>query len=84
MAEGIRRRTGATIGIGVTGIAGPGGATPDKPVGTVALAAASAGGTVVRTLRFSGNRAQIKHFTTQAALDMIRRIVLGETAAPPG
>jgi nicotinamide-nucleotide amidase len=84
MAEGIRRRTGAAIGVGVTGIAGPGGATPDKPVGTVALAAASAGGTVIRTLRFSGNRAQIKHFTTQAALDMIRRIVLGETAAPPG
>jgi nicotinamide-nucleotide amidase len=83
MAEGIRRRTGATIGIGVTGIAGPGGATPDKPVGTVALAAASAGGTVVRTLRFSGNRAQIKHFTTQAALDMVRRMVLGGTPAPP-
>jgi nicotinamide-nucleotide amidase len=81
MAEGIRRRTGATIGVGVTGIAGPGGGTPRKPVGTVALAAAGRSGTVVRTFQFHGSRAQIKHYASQTALDMVRRMLVREAAA---
>ena len=80
MAEGIRRRLGATIGVGVTGIAGPGGGTPLKPVGTVALAAAGPAGTVVRTVRFNGSRAQIKFYASQTALDMVRRMVARDAA----
>jgi nicotinamide-nucleotide amidase len=80
LAEGIRRRLGATIGVGVTGIAGPGGGTPQKPVGTVALAVAGPGGTVVRTARFHGNRTMIKHYASQTGLDMVRRMVLRDAA----
>jgi nicotinamide-nucleotide amidase len=75
MAEGIRARMQATIGVGVTGIAGPGGATPTKPVGTIAIAVAGPSGTTVRTVRFNGNRAQIKYYASQSALDMVRRVV---------
>ena len=80
MAEGIRRRLGAAIGVGVTGIAGPGGGTPLKPVGTVALAAAGPAGTVVRTVRFNGSRAQVKFYASQTALDMVRRMVARDAA----
>jgi nicotinamide-nucleotide amidase len=80
MAEGIRARTGATVGVGVTGIAGPGGGTEQKPVGTVALAVAGPDGTRVRTIGFPGSRTQVKHHATQAALDMVRRMVLRNAA----
>ncbi|HEV8396457.1 MAG TPA: competence/damage-inducible protein A [Vicinamibacterales bacterium] len=73
MAEGIRTRAGADLGVGITGIAGPGGGTPDKPVGTVAVALASAGGTSARTFRFFGDRELVKFQASQAALDMVRR-----------
>jgi nicotinamide-nucleotide amidase len=74
LADGIRRRTGADIGIGITGIAGPSGGTPAKPVGTVALAAVGPDSTArVRTSWLFGGRAQIKFNATQAALDMVRR-----------
>jgi nicotinamide-nucleotide amidase len=74
MAEGVRARAGAEIGVGLTGIAGPGGGTPEKPVGMVAIAVAIAGAaTRVRTFRFPGGRAQVKFFASQSALDMVRR-----------
>jgi len=74
LADGIRARTGASIGLGITGIAGPGGGTPDKPVGTVAIAFSSADfGSRVRTFSLIGGRAQVKFQATQAALDMVRR-----------
>jgi nicotinamide-nucleotide amidase len=76
MAEGIRTRSGVDIGVGVTGIAGPDGGTPDKPVGTVCIAAASAAGTRVRTFRFVGGREMVKFQASQAALDMVRRMLL--------
>jgi nicotinamide-nucleotide amidase len=76
MAEGIRSRSGVDIGIGVTGIAGPDGGTPEKPVGTVAIAAAAAAGTRVRTFRFVGGREMVKFQASQAALDMVRRLLL--------
>jgi len=76
LARGIMVRTGANLGVGVTGIAGPGGATPGKPVGTVAIAVARDGGSgMVRTFGFPGGRAQVKFSATQAALDMLRRLL---------
>jgi nicotinamide-nucleotide amidase len=73
MAEGIRSRARADLGLGITGIAGPGGGTPDKPVGTVAVALAFAEGTTARTFRFFGDRELVKFQASQAALDMVRR-----------
>ena len=80
LAEGIRRRMGATIGVGVTGIAGPGGGTPRKPVGMVCLAVTGPEETVVRTSQFTGSRTMIKHYASQTALDMVRRMVLRHEA----
>jgi nicotinamide-nucleotide amidase len=78
LAEGVRAIGGASIGVGVTGIAGPGGGSPEKPVGTVCVAVVGPDGTArVRTFWFPGGRAQIKFFATQAALDMVRRLVQG-------
>lgn len=72
MAEGIRRCTGADIGVGTTGIAGPGGGTAAKPVGTVAIAVAAGTESSARTFRFAGGRDTVKFHATQAALDMVR------------
>lgn len=72
MAEGARRAAGADIGIAVTGIAGPTGGTPTKPVGLVFAALADESGTDWREHRFSGTRIDIKLRTSQAALDMLR------------
>ena len=76
MAEGIRARAGVDVGVGVTGIAGPGGGSPDKPVGTVVVAASVGGSSRVRTFRFGGERDQVKFQASQAALDMVRRMLL--------
>lgn len=76
MAHGIRVRAGADLGVGITGIAGPAGGTPTKPVGTVVVAVAWAGGERVRTLWFPGDREQVKFHSSQAALDMVRRHLL--------
>ena len=76
MAEGIRARTGADVTIGITGIAGPGGGTPDKPVGTVVIAAIVPGQPAyVRTYTFLGGRAMVKFQATQAAMDRVRRML---------
>jgi competence/damage-inducible protein CinA-like protein len=81
MAEGIRVRARTEVGIGVTGIAGPGGGTPDKPVGTVAIAAALPDRTRSRVFRFIGGREMVKFQASQAALDMVRRSLLIDPAA---
>lgn len=74
MAEGIRQVTGANVCVGITGIAGPGGGTAEKPVGTVALAVLAGDAPPrVRTVSLPGGRAQVKFFATQGALDMVRR-----------
>ncbi len=73
MAEGLRRRAGVAVAVAVTGIAGPDGGTPEKPVGTVCLAVAGAHGAVVRTVRFSGDRAVIRALSATAILDLLRR-----------
>jgi nicotinamide-nucleotide amidase len=76
MANGIRHASGVDVAIGVTGIAGPGGGTLEKPVGMVCLAVATPYGTKVRTVRFIGGREQVKFQASQAALDMVRRMLL--------
>ena len=73
LAQGIRRRIGATLGIGITGIAGPSGGSPEKPVGLVYIALADANGARDRVLRFPGDRERIRWHASQAALDMLRR-----------
>ena len=76
MAEGVRKGAGVEVGIGVTGIAGPGGGTPTKPVGTVAMAVTIPGDMRSKTFRFIGDRQQVKHQASHAALDMTRRMLL--------
>ncbi|HEX7155346.1 MAG TPA: CinA family nicotinamide mononucleotide deamidase-related protein [Thermoanaerobaculia bacterium] len=77
LARGIRERFHTTYGIGITGIAGPGGGTPDKPVGTVHIAVASPDGEFHRKLFWQGPRTMVKWYSTQQALDLLRRVVIG-------
>jgi nicotinamide-nucleotide amidase len=76
LASGIRRRTGATIGVGITGIAGPTGGTPEKPVGLVHIAIADERGAREHAIRFPGDRERIRLYATQTALDIVRRYFL--------
>ncbi len=76
MVSGICASAGSPCGLAVTGIAGPDGGTPDKPVGTVFVAGASPAGREVRRFRFSGAREAIKWQSSQAALDLLRRLLL--------
>jgi len=76
MAAGIRNVAAADIGVSITGIAGPGGGTPEKPVGTVAIAVSAAGDERVRTFQFFGGRDLVKFQSTQAALNMVRLMLL--------
>jgi nicotinamide-nucleotide amidase len=73
LAEGIRARANTRIGVGVTGIAGPTGGSPEKPVGTVHVAVSTPAGTVDRRFVFPGDRERIRWQASQAALDMVRR-----------
>ncbi|HEY6220125.1 MAG TPA: CinA family nicotinamide mononucleotide deamidase-related protein, partial [Gemmatimonadaceae bacterium] len=73
MAVGACQRLGATFGLAITGIAGPGGGTPDKPVGTVWVALATPGGVETRRLSVIGDRDEIRRRSAQAALEMLRR-----------
>jgi nicotinamide-nucleotide amidase len=73
LAEGIRYRCESTLGVGVTGVAGPAGGTPDKPVGLVFHAVASSTGTEVEQRNFPGDRKRIRRFASTMALDMVRK-----------
>jgi len=73
LAEGIRRRAGASFGVGITGIAGPGGGSLQKPVGMVFIALADDQSTIVREFRFPGDRERIRFWASQVALELIRR-----------
>jgi nicotinamide-nucleotide amidase len=73
LANGIRIRTGATLGLGITGIAGPTGATESKPVGLVYIALSDPNRTDVMDRTFRGDRQRIREFASQQALDLIRR-----------
>ena len=73
MAEGIRKRCNSTLGVGITGVAGPTGGTPEKPVGLVYHALASETETKVVEKKFPGDRKRVRWFASQQALDMVRR-----------
>ena len=73
LADGIRKRCGTTLGLGITGVAGPTGGTAEKPVGLVFHALATESGTEVIKRNFPGDRARIRWFASQQALDMVRR-----------
>jgi len=72
MAEGVRRQTGADIGLSVTGIAGPDGGTAEKPVGLVYIAIADSNGSMARELRLGGGRDVIRESSATMALDLVR------------
>ncbi len=76
LAADIRKLTGATLGVGITGVAGPTGGTPDKPVGLVHIGIADENGPREKSFRFPGDRERIRFFATQNALDAVRRYFL--------
>ncbi|MGH7724194.1 MAG: competence/damage-inducible protein A [Candidatus Eiseniibacteriota bacterium] len=84
LARGVARRFDAACGVGVTGIAGPDGGTPEKPVGTVHVAVVGPDGEHHRHLRLRGNRAQVRERSVTAALDLVRRLLTGLPATSPG
>jgi nicotinamide-nucleotide amidase len=75
MAHGARARLGADVAVSVTGIAGPGGGTDEKPVGLVFLHAAGHSGELARRLDFPGDRETIRQRSAVAALHLVRRLV---------
>ena len=80
LAEGIRARTGASLGVGITGIAGPGPGAPGpderKPIGLVYIAVADATETHVKELHLQGDRERIRWWASQHALELIRHHLL--------
>ncbi|MCK0174154.1 competence/damage-inducible protein A [Mycolicibacterium sp. F2034L] len=80
MADGALRRFGADVGVGITGIAGPGGGSEEKPVGTVCFSVRTADGRgETRTLRLPGDRADVRERSTTVAMHMLRRLLTGST-----
>jgi nicotinamide-nucleotide amidase len=73
LAEGIRVRCKSTLGVGITGIAGPDGGTPEKPVGLVFASVSDGTKTDVVERKFPGDRDRIRHWATNLAMDMVRR-----------
>jgi nicotinamide-nucleotide amidase len=73
LADGIRERCGTTLGLGITGIAGPAGGTEEKPVGLVYAAVSDADGTDWIEKRFPGDRGSVRFFASQQGLDLVRR-----------
>jgi len=79
LADGARTQLAAAIGIGVTGIAGPTGGTPEKPVGTVWFSVAGNEGRLTRHVRVPGSRADVRDRSTTIALHLLRRLLAGES-----
>jgi len=77
MAEGVRQRLGADLGVGITGIAGPASDNTEKPVGMVFIALSAADRTVCRALQLGGDRDRIRNSSAHNALDMLRRMLTG-------
>jgi nicotinamide-nucleotide amidase len=83
LAEGAIDRFGADVGIGITGIAGPGGGTEEKPVGWVCFCVAErAGGRIARALQLPGGRSDVRDRATTVTMHLLRRLLLGERDSP--
>jgi nicotinamide-nucleotide amidase len=78
LADRVRERRGSEIGVGITGIAGPGGGTPEKPVGFVCFSVAGPDGALTRSATLPGGRFDVRDRSTTVALHMVRRLLLGE------
>jgi nicotinamide-nucleotide amidase len=84
LGSGACARFGADLGIGITGIAGPGGGTEEKPVGTVCFSVcARDGARLTRRLRLPGSRSDIRERSTTVVMHLLRRVLLGEGVAVP-
>jgi nicotinamide-nucleotide amidase len=81
LAEGARARFGAEIGVGITGVAGPGGGTPDKPVGTVHVCVQGADASLVRSLQLPGSRSAVRERSVTMAMHLLRELLLGDPPA---
>jgi len=79
MARGVRVATGADIGVAVTGIAGPGGGSPEKPVGLVYIGLATPDATITRKHQFQGDRAAVRRQTIEEALKLALEVLEGRT-----
>jgi len=79
LADGARAVLGADVGVGITGIAGPGGGSPEKPVGTVCFSVSTgSGGRLTRTVHLPGSRFEVRDRSTTVALHLVRRVLLGD------
>jgi len=83
LAEGVRRNVGSSLGVGITGIAGPGGGTEEKPVGTVHIAVAGQSGVKEKMVHLAGDREAIRFYASQLGLDMVRMHFLYSASAQP-
>jgi nicotinamide-nucleotide amidase len=77
LADGARGRFGADVGVGITGVAGPGGGTPEKPVGTVHVCVVGPDGRVARALRLPGSRAAVRERSVTMAMHLLRVVLVG-------
>jgi nicotinamide-nucleotide amidase len=84
LAEGIRKRVRSVLGLGITGVAGPGGGSEEKPVGTLHVALAWPHGTKERLVHLPGDREAIRFYASQIALDLVRMHFLFQSPAAPG
>lgn len=76
MSENVRKLFNTDIGVGVTGIAGPDGGSAEKPVGTVYISVSNADKTEVKRFNFTGTRAEIKNQSANAAMSMIKKLIV--------
>ncbi len=84
LADGARARVGADVGVGITGVAGPGGGTELKPVGHVCFSVAGPGGRLTHATTMPGGRAEVRGRSTTIAMHLVRRVLLGEGELPAG
>jgi nicotinamide-nucleotide amidase len=85
LADGARAALGADVGVGITGIAGPGGGSEDKPVGTVCFSVSTGeGARLTRRLLLPGGRFDVRDRSTTVAMHLVRRILLGQADQPTG